>query len=514
MRPVRTLPELRGYRGGRTVAMAGDGEPGLGYPGDCSCTTVRLGAAAMGERSSDPAATPAATSSRIAGFKRGLAGLRGASAVTNGAYVIVTQVIGKGAATILTLVLARVLTTADFSAFTYTFFTATLLSSYLALGLQFAISRVVSEGVARRSWADDGRLGAILMLNGGVSVAALALAPIYLPWLMSDEVPAAGVLVVIAGLVFTWAALAQAGLYSTGRFREALMPVISGTAFVIVATGIGLFAHSLPVLIWGNIVGAAIPALAYARLLWRDGVLARPHLTRPPGRGAVAAVLTTALPGLGVAIVYASITWLIARTLIEQQATPDQFAQYALGLQWFSLVLFVPLAFGQVLFPRFLLKAHDGDLTAAQIAFPAALTFGTVLACAIVGSLIAPALSWIYGAQYQFAPSFVFTILLAAALSGTVNLLGSYVMAARGTGVWLLVNLASGAIALLLLDQFPPTSAFEAARVLAVIQLTPVAIACAIIRRQSRNAPSRVPAGDARPAALTAALGPGDHPTP
>lgn len=406
----------------------------------------------------------------------------------NGAWVVATQVIGKGTATLLSLLLARSLSIGDFAIFSYLFTTAAALSSYLAAGLPIAILRAVAEGREERSWARDDRLGAILLiavLTGGVAVLA---APIYLPWLSSDEVPVPGLLLLAAALAMTGAALGQAGLYGSGRFRAAFHPVLVGAGIVVAFTMAALVLDSLTALIVGNIVGILWLAFAYLRDLFRHGVLHRRHWSGWPARAAIVDVLGTNLPGLGINIVYATMGWILVRFLIEQQVSPDQFNMYAIGYQWFTLVLFIPLAFGQVLFPQFVAQVRGGSLSMAQIFFPAGLTFTAVVACAFVGSLLTPVLSWVYGAKYEFEPAFVFTILLAAALSGTTTLLGSFVMAARSVGVWLLVYVATALVAVALVWILPLSTALEAARTLCLTQLTPVvcAIVIAVRYRKSR----------------------------
>jgi len=417
-------------------------------------------------------------------------GLSTRAFAVNGAWVIGTQVVGKGTATLLSLLLARSLSVGEFATFSYLFTTAAALSSYLAAGLPIAILRAVAEGREERSWARDDRLGAILLIGALTVGVAILAAPIYLPWLSSDEVPVPGFLLLVAALAMTGAGLGQAGLYGSGRFRAAFHPVLVGSAIVVAFTMASLVLDSLTVLIVGNIAGICWSAFAYFRDLFRHGVLHRRHWSGWPARAAVGDVLGTNLPGLGINIVYASMGWILVRFLIEQQISPDQFNMYAIGYQWFSLVLFIPLAFGQVLFPQFVAQVQSGSLSMPKIFFPAGFTFAAVAACALIGSLLTPVLSWIYGAKYHFEPAFVLTILLAAALSGTVTLLGSFVMAARSVGIWLLVYVATALVAVALVWILPLSTALEAARTLCLIQLTPLvcAIVIAIRYRRSRLA--------------------------
>lgn len=425
-------------------------------------------------------------------LKRLLDGLATRAVATDGVWVIATQVIGKGMATILSLLLARTLSVADFATFSYLFATAAVLSSYLAAGLPIAILRSVAEGRADRSWDRDDRIGAILLLAGISSTLAVLASPIYLPWLSSNEVPVSGPLLLLAALAMTAVAMGQAGLYGGGQFRAAFTPILTGTAIVVAGTATALLLNSVTVLIVVNIAGILWPAAAYVRSLRRFRVLVPRHWRAWPGRGALVDVLRINLPGLGINIVYASMGWAIVRLLIEQQVSTDQFNMYVIGYQWFSLVLFVPLAFGQVLFPQYVAQARDGSLSMPQIIYPAGLTFLVLVVCAVLGTLLTPVLSTIYGANYHFDPAFTFTILLAAAISGAVNLLGAFVMAARSVAVWLLVYVAAAIVAAVLVLTMPVSTALEAARVLCFTQVTPIVLAVAIAAhyRQSGRARS------------------------
>lgn len=407
--------------------------------------------------------------------------LRKASIVGSSLYVISTQIVGKGTSAILSILLARSLTTEQFSTYNYFFITSTLLSSYFSLGLPFAIARVVAEGSVHKSWAHDDRVGAIWVLIASVTAAAFILSPFYLPPLLSDEIPLTGVLVVIGGLSLGWAGLAQAALYAHEAFREAFWPVILGTLLLVSMAAVGVVMHDVNVLICGALIGVLTPTVLYVRYLMKVGIVHRKGMFRTRWRS-IGAVLGTSLPGLGIAAIFVTINWLISRTLVEHQVGAGEFAKFALGMQWFSLVLFVPLAFGQVLFPRFLQRAYRSNLHRREATLPAGLTFVLVAVCALAGAAAAPLLVVIYGANYDFSREFVFTILMGAASAGAVNLLGSYVMAVRGTGTWFVVNFISAALACTALFVNPPSTALDAARLLCAIYVVLAMLAYLVIR--------------------------------
>lgn len=408
--------------------------------------------------------------------------------VGNGLYVICGQIVGRGTSVLLSLILARVLTIPQFAVYNYFSVTSALLASYFAFGLQFAVAKVVAEGNAGRSWREDGRIGAILVVVAAVLVAALALSPLYLRLLLPDNIALPGILLVMGGLVMSWLSNAQAGMYAHGAFRRAFWPVLWSTAALVPISVVAILRRDVDLLIGGIILTALIPTIAYVRHLVQAGILGW-HSAGRSSWGSVGAVLGISLPGLGIAGIFVTTNWLISRTLVEHQVNPQEFNKFMLGMQWFSLVLFIPLAFGQVLFPRFLQRAHGSTLAVREAVIPAALTFGMILAAAVVASFLTPLLPVFYGARYDFTHMFVFVILIAAAFAGATNLLGSYVMAVHGTGTWFLVNLAAAGLTILFLFAAPPASALAAAVLLCAIYSVLAALACAVIWRGKKPRP-------------------------
>lgn len=381
-------------------------------------------------------------------------------------YVLVTQVVSKGVLTALTVLMARGLSVEQFSRFNYFLVTTGVLTSYVALGLPLVASRVLSEGNLDRSWREDPRTAAMLALAVLASAGAVVASPLFLPWLMADEIRVSAPLIVIGALAAAWNAIGQAAMYAVRAFRQAFWPAMLATAFTCVAASLGVATDQALWPIVGNILFYLAPVLLYWYHLKGAGVTPPHRAVLNPNREAMGQTLAIALPGLGVTVIYATVNWLIARTLVEHQSSPTQFNEYLLGLQWVSLALFVPLGLGQAIFPRFVEASRAGASEVRAIVVPAAITFGSVALIALTASLATPVLDVVYGASYDFDPAFVFTVLLAGAFGGAVNLIGVYVMATRGTAAWFLANLASLGVALPLLSLNPPTSAFAAARVL------------------------------------------------
>jgi O-antigen/teichoic acid export membrane protein len=163
------------------------------------------------------------------------------------------------------------------------------------------------------------------------------------------------------------------------------------------------------------------------------------------------------------------VNWWIAWNLLEKQQYPEAFAKFSIGMQWFSLALFVPLALSQVLFPRFVRMSDSDQLPLRTIATPALMSCAMVAVVLLVAVLSTPVLSIVYGQQLTFSRPFVLSIMLAACLSAPAGILGQAIIAASGAGTWLKLYLVflvlGGAIPI----WWPPETELSASNILVLV---------------------------------------------
>lgn len=171
--------------------------------------------------------------------------------------------------------------------------------------------------------------------------------------------------------------------------------------------------------------------------------------------------ITMAAPTLAIGIINGGVVWLVTRVLFEHAVSTAEFNKFVIGMQWFVLILFLPNALGNALFPRFLHAAREGRLDIRVAAGVALSVFASIAVIALAASLFTPLLSSLY--QYSFTRDFVLVILAAAAIAGPVTMLSYPIIALFGVGRWLVVNLVLLGVTVALLSLVPPTTAFEAA---------------------------------------------------
>ena len=401
-------------------------------------------------------------------------------------YVLLVQFFSRGSLNLLTIFAANVLTVAQFSSYNYFVITATLLSVYMAAGLPIAITKAVSERDRSPRRTADALVSAAALF-AGTSAVFLLTAPLYWPLLDAGEIQVSRGAVLLGALCMAFYALTIAGMQGLRAFRQSVAPVCAGAAILAVMAATQWAYPAGQSLLWGVILFNLVPAVLFLRFLRRAALVPRRAASRWPTRATAHHVLASALPMLGSALVFNTVSWLTARTLFEHQRAPTEFGQFVAGMQWYALALFVPLAFAQAIFPRLVERSHGGTLSSKMVLGPAALSFAALVVGGAVAAPFAPVLTWLYGSSYRFSAAFVFTVMLAAAVSGATNLLGQSIVAWRGAGTWFLANLVllGGSVALLTMRA--PRTAQEAMSITLVAQTAMVITAVLIIRQAQRR---------------------------
>jgi O-antigen/teichoic acid export membrane protein len=153
----------------------------------------------------------------------------------------------------------------------------------------------------------------------------------------------------------------------------------------------------------------------------------------------------TIIPVFLTSLIWMFAMWWGGKRVLAEEGGDIQFAYYAIGLHWFSAILFLPGALNNALLPRLFgasaatyregreplrAMAFKGAATAALIAIMAALC---VLALNAMGMLASG-----YAVESHMLTPVIVVFMQAAVLASAAAILGNAVIAARGAHVWLI----------------------------------------------------------------------------
>lgn len=396
------------------------------------------------------------------GLHRLSALLRRPALMADTLYVVVGQITAKGVVYGATIALAQTLSTQDFATFNYFMISVALLSGYVAAGLPLAITKLVAPGAQMAPGDRHRAVSALLLAAALTSLAAIAGAPLYLPLIISDELPLDGGWIVTATIVSCWAGFAQIALFAVRRFKETLPAIVAGSIAFAAGTVVAAVTADLRPVLIGAIASPLVMVAGMAGSLRRFDVLPAFSRWKSANATMLRTVLIISVPSIGLNVMAGTLNWLVGRALLEDPGSVAEFNMYAVGLQWFALLMLVPTASSLALFPRYVQMSHEGDVPLSALLKPAMLMGGALILLTPIAYVMAPLVTWLYGGTYQFSGLMLSAVVLAAAVAGPQNILGHAVIAFRGAGTWLAANVAALTLCVSYLYLAPPRTAPEA----------------------------------------------------
>lgn len=364
-------------------------------------------------------------------------------------WSLLDHTLSRGSLMLAAVVLARMLPTPSFSAYSYFQLTVSMLAAYAALGLGVTAARQFAE-VGRPESAAEPLLGTLWALSLAVSAAAfLGVLCIPAGWLSAGlDIPrwllASGVAATVLGVVPAGA------IQGLEHYRRAAL-FSAATGSILLLTAGWAAVHQSSRVAMGALVAVALLqaglqfALAGRLLGWRQMFAAfglRPR--------AVRRIASFAAPMALVSIVAASGSWAVGRIILQGDGATHAFALYAIGLQWFALAMLLPGMISRVLLPPLVRALGSARGSARHLTRKAvALATGLAAAMAALASAISPWLMSVYGDNYDGQPRIIAAYMAAAVVTSPATALGLAIVVSDGQWAWLGIT-AAGLVVLLL----------------------------------------------------------------
>jgi len=174
-------------------------------------------------------------------------------------------------------------------------------------------------------------------------------------------------------------------------------------------------------------------------------------------------VILKSLPNFLVSICVGTVFWGIGRNLVAIGADSAVFSTYAICLQIYALLIFIPNAVGMRLFPE-MVKNGDHLLPNQRLLFSKVIS-KTVLLTIVVGLAmisITPVLMKFYGSAVSFGYKEVLIIVILSTLSVPMRLIGETIVAQDRSWLWLFVNVVGLVLCLGILFWAKPNTAVGA----------------------------------------------------
>lgn len=375
----------------------------------------------------------------------------GGKITTDFVFAALSQVLGRGALILASIVVANFMTAESFSTFTFFNLTVAMIATFSMLGLGVAASRIFAESAAKLDGDKRCEARSVLLLafcSALVAVGVLHALPH--TWLDGDVTLSRPVLYgsVIA---ITLNGVLMGALSGRGEFAWMALGAVAGLLVLLAGVGAAVHFASIDVAIWSVLASMMVQVcLFWARLL--------PILRAEPGSKAplfdlkrAANVIQIAGPMFVTSLLVGTVFWVLGRALVGLEGGVAEFAKYAVGLQWFAFILLVPSITTRVFFPRIVQASlNDSDTKRRLVLTNAGANFLVAGAVGGLALLFGERLLGLYGND-QVADVEVFSLfVLAAVVASPVNGLGNALIARDpGPRRWLLLQVGWCLVALI-----------------------------------------------------------------
>tara|TARA_R110001592_G_scaffold85363_1_gene252202 strand:+ start:5960 stop:7204 length:1245 start_codon:yes stop_codon:yes gene_type:complete len=359
----------------------------------------------------------------------------------NAAWSMFAHLMGRGSLIAATMILSNKLITSDFATYSYFLLTVSMLSAYAALGMGVTASRYFAEVdvVSDEKLQPLGALWLLSIIIGAIISLVIFLLPttlisggLNLPsWLL-----ALGVFVLITGVV------PSGGILGLEQYKK--YAFFSSLAAVILIVGVLNLPESnivyIAILLF--IASMAIQSLGSSIVVLKKVGFKRIYSTCALNKSSIVSIFSFAGPMVLVSLMAASGSWLVGRIILSGESGEYQFALYSIGLQWFSLVLFIPGMVSRVILPRLVRDAASkikskGLTLTTQASFLAAVA---AVFTATAGSLLSPFILELYSNEYRVNAWFLIFFMIVAIPASPANTLGNAIVSQNGQWKWLLAT--------------------------------------------------------------------------
>jgi O-antigen/teichoic acid export membrane protein len=358
--------------------------------------------------------------------------------VSHVSWSMLSHLFSRGSMMLSAVLLARFLTEHDFATYSYFQMTATMIATYSAMGLGVTASKFFAELDHKTNSKNTDvikSIGTLWTLSIGLAFAAA-----FIVFLIPTASLTSGLnipvwLFALCVWVMALDIVPSGGILGLERYKQvACISLLSGSinlAGAYISTQTYLPIYSM----WALVMGCATQAFGEMYVIARN--VGWPVFFRlfVFDRSKLKVVFSFVGPMFLVSIMAGSGTWILGKIILSGPDGQHEFALYSIGLQWYSLALFIPLMISRVMLPR-IIKNTSSDsksLVRQSVLFSLLSAFFLVL----IGYVFGEELMSLYGIKYEVGNLFLTFFLLAALFNAPANALGNTLIGRNNQKIWM-----------------------------------------------------------------------------
>lgn len=362
--------------------------------------------------------------------------------VKNTLWMILSHLLSRGSIVFSGLLVAKFFNTDTFSAYSFFILTITTISIYSAMGLGVTVTKFYSQ----LGKGEDKPIFTLWLLNMALAIIGSGLFLFLFDYIVPETIHLNKFLMALL-ILFTTADMYNLNaLIGLEKYKKIFLISLFSGFLNLIFLVLSIHINDISYIMYGllfSIVFQFLFGIYFINSYFFKNISKSISIS-------IIEIFKSMGPLIIVSIIAASGTWITGRFILNESS--ENFAKFSIGMQWYSLALFIPTIVSRVLLP-YLIK--NSNVSNVSLIFKNCyLVSFFCLLLAVISYFLHPYIQTFYGKQYDISQYLIPTYLLAAAISASSNILGNFIISKNKEKRWLLFTTISFLILLFLIYAF------------------------------------------------------------
>lgn len=358
--------------------------------------------------------------------------------LNNALWSTISHILSRGILMLSGILLARYLSPKDFALYSYFQITATMLATYSALGLGVAASKYFAEfSINKDNKEVIDTISTLLGIALVISILATVIILLIPNKILSSGLNISNTTFALAVLVLSLNIIPSGAVLGLEKYKQATFFSLMNGLICLLGVFLSISFNKVNYSIFFFILAYLAQLIGYLFITYKEmSFLPLKNMFRIK-KSVISNLSKFIGPLVFVSLLTASSGWILGKSLLEIYGE-HVFAAYSIGLQWFSLALFIPGMISRVVLPR-LIRSEVNNKSVLKTA--CLLAFGFSIFIFLIGSLFKEEIILFYGNSYSEYEYVLVSFLFIAVIYAPANTLGNAIVAKLGSFHWFIITI-------------------------------------------------------------------------
>lgn len=358
--------------------------------------------------------------------------------LNNTIWLTISHLLSRGSLMVVGILLAKYLSTQDFAMYSYFQMTIVLIASYASMGLGPTASKYFAElSIDRDNVEIEGLVNSLVSISTLVAIFISIVILMVPDQLLSPGLNISNFLFSIAVFIMIVGIVPLGAIQGLEKYKElAVVSVINAIALFFGAY-LAVKYNDAYIAIYSFIFASFIQLIAQMYISYKGVITLNTRNFYLINKKIIRKLSGFVGPLILVTILNSSATYYMGRSVLKIYGDL-YFSVFSIGLQWFSLALFIPGLISRVVLPR-LIRQKSGNKK--MLVYSSITAFAFSVSFFLSGFLAKEMLIGFYGDKYSSFSYVIGYFLAISIFYAPINTLSNAVLAKLGSKYWFYITL-------------------------------------------------------------------------